>query len=398
MLKDDIGEFSAGSTNPKLLLEFISSIEEVTADEWNALVPENYPFLRYEFLSALESTRCVSPQVGWVPKHIVIRNPTAKTGLLAAAPMYLKFTSQGEFIFDWRWQELCDSLNVQYYPKLVLQTPFTPLRGPKILIESNSNSSQLRDAIINASRQIVNELNLSSIHWLFITDEERLSLLSSDYTVRGGAYQFIWRNNNYTNMDDFLNMLSSRKRKKIRRERRGVAEQGISIEVIEGEHLSKKHWQVFAKFYRNTTYKYLAYQYLSVEFFKLIGETMPENIVLFLARKDEKYIGASFCLRSSSSLYGRYWGCDGDYPFLHFESCYYSAIEYCINKGLSMYDAGTRGGHKLDRGFMAEMRYAGHFVRHPEVARILQAASIQETSYYRRHCEELNANSAYRQE
>ena len=379
-----------------LTLECIESVNRISEDQWNELVPGDYPFLRHEFLNALEHTDRVSKATGWLPRHIVLRNAGPEPHLLAVAPMYIKYHSYGEYIFDWAWAESYERLGIDYYPKLVLQTPYTPLIGPKILTAPDSNSKVLRKLLIHSSSNLVKAQGANSIHWLFVTDDEHDELSNCGYITRAGTIQFVWHNNGYSSMDDFLGSLSSRKRKKIRAERKYVARQGITMEAVEGEALTSKHWGAFEMFYESTVDKYFAYKYLSGEFFRMIGETMPENLMMFLASKNGRYIAASLCLRGGNALYGRYWGSDGEYPHLHFETCYYSAIEYCIEHCYSTYDAGTRGDHKLQRGFLAQLGRSGHLLAHDQLHPAIAQYVRAESNRYRKYCDELNAHSAYR--
>ncbi len=387
---------SNGGSKPALTLEIIDSVSELSSGEWNALVSAKYPFLRYEFLDALERTGCVSMSTGWIPQHIVLRNQKAPEKVRAVAPMYLKYHSYGEFIFDWAWARHYDRLGIQYYPKLVLQTPFTPLTGPKILTAPDTDRAPLKRAVIDFGRNIVKQDGISSIHWLFVPDDEFDGLKGCGYASRAGTIQYVWNNHGYKTMDDFLVTLSSRKRKKIRAERKSVAQQGITIEAIEGDALTAKHWEAFEMFYAGTIMKYFSAKYLSLEFFKMIGKTMPRNLVLFLAMQQNRPVGASFCLRGEDSLYGRYWGSLEEFPNLHFETCYYSAIEYCIANSISTYDAGTQGEHKLQRGFLACLGRSAHLLRHEKIQTSIEHFAASESSKYRKYRDELNAHSAYR--
>ncbi len=391
------GSHPANGSNSAHSLEIIDSVNALPLGEWNRLVPADFPFLRHEFLNALEQTACVSKSTGWMPQHIVLRNDAdSGSAPIAVAPMYVKYHSYGEFIFDWAWARHYERYGVDYYPKVVLQTPFTPLMGPKILTAPGTDEPLSRRVLMQFGRDLVKSQGINSVHWLFVTDDEFDELDASGYMSRAGTIQFVWTNRGYETMDDFLSTLSSRKRKKIRAERRSVAEQGIEIEVAQGDALTPEHWNVFESFYNSTISKYCSFKYLTVDFFKMLGETMPESLVMFLASRNGRYIAASFCLRGTSALYGRYWGSNGDYPNLHFETCYYSAIEYCIERGIETYDAGTRGEHKLQRGFLARLGRSGHLLRHGQFTPAIADFVSAESNEYRKYCDELNANSAYR--
>ena len=393
---------SQKNTNPvadDLELIFINSINSIDAVQWNQLVPDDCPFLRHEFLSALEDTGCVSRNTGWLPHHIVIRNEQhPDNSVVGAMPLYMKGHSYGEFIFDWQWASAYQRSANEYYPKMVSQTPFTPLTSPKFLTSKSCDSrfsEDVRKLILRGCYQVVESYNVSSMHWLFIPQEEADLLKQGNLISRQSTFEYIWRNKDYQTMDDFLSTLLSRKRKKIRQERRSLTKNMVRVCAVDGTQINSSHWAVFENFYRSTVNKYYSNQYLNYEFFQQIGSTMPENLVMFLAYSDDHAIAGSLCMRGGDKLYGRYWGALKEVPYLHFETCYYAAIEYCIENNLNAYNAGVQGDHKLNRGFMPELSYSAHFIQHPSFADAIRKHAEHESSYVLQHHHELVAESPY---
>ncbi len=375
------------------------SISSVSAADWNRLVPEAFPFLRHEFLGALEETGCVSVETGWLPQHIVIRRKqTRDNEIIAAMPLYLKGHSYGEYIFDWQWASAYQRAANQYYPKLVCQSPFTPLTAPKFLIADHGTSAvkdDLHQRLLQACYQLAKTYEASSIHWLFLPLEQSQFLASAGLIPRQSTFEYIWRNRDYQDMDDFLATLRSRKRKKIRQERQSLTRRKIHVRALEGPSLKVEHWQALESFYLSTLDKYYAQQYLNFEFFQRIGSTLARNIVMFLAYSEGQPIAGSLCVRGGDHLYGRYWGALQEVPNLHFETCYYAAIEYCIVNGLQTYNAGVQGDHKLSRGFLPEPSYSAHFIDHPLFAEAIRESARQETSYVRQYRDEMATDSPY---
>ncbi len=377
-------------------VEIVESINEINARDWNHLVAADYPFLSHEFLHALENSGCVSPHTGWAPRHILIRKSTAQCWeLIAAAPLYLKGHSWGEFIFDWNWAQGYHRNGLDYYPKLISQTPFTPLTSPKMLMAPSACSTKTRHLIARTAKELGNAAGASSIHWHFVTDVDAKSLESCSFSNRLSTFEYIWNNQEYRSMEDFLSTLSSRKRKKIRRERRSICDQGVSVAVVQGTELNESHWRLLDRFYQQTVDKYNSHKYLSFDFFRRIGETMPDNLVIFIAQANHTPIAGSFCLRGGKKLYGRYWGSLGVFRDLHFEVCYYAAIEYCIEQGLTEYNAGVQGEHKLNRGFLPRLANSSHCFFHPAFAQAIARYIEQESSQLRAYCAVLDQYSAY---
>jgi predicted N-acyltransferase len=350
-------------------LRFVSSIEEIGRDRWNALTGTTNPFTRYEFLHALETTGCTSEKSGWQPHHAVVYRGSGGTGnsledrsqLLAVMPLYLKTNSWGEYVFDWSWANAYQSYGFDYYPKLVTAAPFTPSSGRRIFIDESQDREALLKLLIAKTEENAGVLGASSWHVLFPLEEE-YEALSDLGLLRRIATQFHWQNRDYESFDDFLNDLNSRKRKSIRKERKQVSEQGISFRITEGEAISDEQWSDFYLYYQTTYLSRGMQGYLKRVFFKTIATTMPEQIFLVNAVKDGKDIAAALFFKNGEKLFGRYWGCRSEYQFLHFETCYYQGLDYAIKHGLRVFDAGAQGEHKIQRGFRPITTYSSHWI------------------------------------
>ena len=376
--------------------EIVQSIDHASPHDWNRCVPSDCPFLRHEFLSALENSGCVSEETGWTPQHIVLRNLAGNDSeVLGVTPLYLKEHSWGEFIFDWEWARGYQRHGLHYYPKSVSQVPFTPLTGPKLLAAPATDGNEIRRQLADAGLSITQDQFLSSLHWLFVPEAEVQVFETAGLIARCSTFEYVWNNQNYNAMDDFLATFSSRKRKKIRHERKSISAQGIKMETIQGVDMTQDHWLAFEQFYISTLSKYGSNRYLSYEFFRMIGETMPENIVLFLASIDQKPVAGSLCLQGGNKLFGRYWGALAELPNLHFETCYYTAIEYCIRMGYEKYNAGVQGEHKLSRGFLPELSYSAHLINEPAFAAAIRNYVKQEARNVRAYLYYLDWASPY---
>lgn len=348
-------------------VELAEHLAAVDADQWNRLAGEQNPFLRHEFLVALERSGCVGDGTAWRPHHLLLKDNDM---LIGAAPLYLKYDSYGEYVFDWAWANAYQQNGLSYYPKLVVAVPFTPVTGSRLLALPGDNQDQIRDRLIEAVLALARSLNVSSLHWLFTPSTETNRLVANQHLRRTG-YQFHWANDGYTSFEEFLKTFSSAKRKKVKRERRHVAEAGIEMVAVEGHVIDDDLWQQFYAFYRSTIECRGAIPYLNLDFFRQIGRTMPENIVMVLARKDGRYVAGALNLKGSDTLFGRYWGSLEEYNSLHFETCYYRAIDYCIKQGLQHFEAGAQGEHKLSRGFLPTRTYSAHWLKHPEFYRAI---------------------------
>lgn len=376
-------------------LSLIGSLENVAPGAWDSLANGSSPFLRYHFLAALERTGCATASTGWTAQHLgVHEHPGGR--LLGAVPLYLKQHSYGEFVFDWAWARAYSQAGIAYYPKLIVAVPFTPATGPRLLIAPEA-PSEVRNLLLQGVRDYALELGASSMHWLFPTGED-LHYLERDGYLRRIGYQFHWRNQGYADFEQYLGAFSSQKRKKIRRERRQVREAGIKMEVLTGNDIEEEHWSIFYRFYRSTTAKHGASAYLTREFFLEIGRTMPDSVVLVLARQHRHYVAGALNLRGPDTLYGRYWGSLDQLHSLHFETCYYTAIEYCIANHIDRFEAGAQGEHKLSRGFLATPVYSAHWLRDKRFHESIGDFVAREARGVAHYLDELNEHSPYRED
>ena len=334
--------------------ELLSKVSEIPADQWDALNPRGNPFVAHAFLAALEESGSVGAGTGWSPAPIMIRDAD---GIPAAAlPAYLKSHSQGEYVFDHHWADAFERAGGQYYPKLQIAAPFSPVPGPRLLLRDPA----LAPAILAAAEAVVDQNGLSSAHATFVQEGELDAFRAAGWLTRMGT-QFHWQNRDYADFDDFLSALSSRKRKAIRKER-AAAQSAVRIAQIRGADITPDHWDAFWVFYQDTGARKWGQPYLTRAFFDLIGESMQDSIVLFLAYDGDRPIAGALNLVSPDCLYGRYWGCTREVPFLHFELCYYQAIDYAIAHGLPRVEAGAQGEHKLARGYEAVPTYSAHYI------------------------------------
>jgi len=329
------------------------SLAEVDAAEWNALPGTEAPFLRHEFLHALEATGCATAETGWDAHHLLLRGRDGR--LSGALPLYLKSHSWGEFVFDFAWAEAYHRAGLAYYPRLVSAVPFTPATGPRLLAASD----EARGSLLGAARELRVALGASSLHVLFPATPDRQFLESAGLMHRLDC-QFHWRNEGYDSFDGFLAGFTAEKRKKLRRERRRVAESGIVCRTVAGSQLDAATIDVVYRLHATTFALHGNAPYLNRAFFGEIARLMPENVVIELAYRDGEPVACAFMLRGADTLYGRYWGASGDFHSLHFELCYYRGIEYCIREGLSRFEPGTQGEHKLLRGFLPTAVWSLH--------------------------------------
>lgn len=381
-----------------MYVSVVDNLEKISASGWNALAGESNPFLRHEFLSALESTGCVSAKTGWLPRHLVVHSDGPFEGpLLGALPLYLKNHSYGEYVFDWAWANAYERAGLNYYPKLVVGVPFTPATGPRLLVTAGTDAGAIKKRLIGAAVAQMQECRASSLHWLFLTEEDAHLLEADGYLLRTG-FQFHWSNPGYRDFDDFLSTFTAQKRKKIKRERRYVHEAGITMELLTGASISSMHWDVFYEFYYSTIRAHGAIPYLTCEFFHKLGETMRDHIALVFARHGADYVAGALNLRGTDTLYGRYWGCRGEFHSLHFETCYYAAIEFAIAQGISYFEAGAQGEHKLARGFTPVITRSAHRLAHPQFSRAIADYLAQERLDVASYVNELNEHVPFKKE
>jgi predicted N-acyltransferase len=376
---------------------FVAGIDAVAASEWNALAGSSEPFLRHEFLSALEASGSVGGDSGWQPHHLLLREP-AGNRLLAALPCYLKSHSWGEYVFDWAWAEAYQRARKPYYPKLLSAVPFTPATGPRLLLAPGQSHAQLLPRVLEAVRAETARRRLSSWHLLFPEPALADACAGSGLLHRRGV-QYHWFNRGYRDFADFLDAFQSRKRKQLRRERRTVAEQDLVIERLVGRAIDTATWDCFYRFYQLTYAKRSGHGgYLEREFFHRLGAAMPERLLLVIARRNGVPVAGALNVIGDDTLYGRYWGCSEEHAQLHFELCYYQGIEFCIERGLARFDAGAQGEHKLARGFEPVLTDSFHHIENTAFREAIADFLAREQRAMRRYQHEAAAALPFRED
>jgi uncharacterized protein len=368
-------------------IEVVSSIAPVSAAQWNALAGD-HPFVRHEFLSALHETGCASDETGWSPRYLLLKEQRT---LVAAMPLYLKSHSYGEYVFDWSWAEAYHRHGLEYYPKLLCAIPFTPVRGPRLLVREPRH----RRILVESTLALAGELGVSSLHCLFPCDDDADAFEAAGMMMRHGV-QFHWSNAGYASFEEFLASLNHDKRKKIRQEKRRVRDAGITFEWREGAQITEAHWAFFYRCYARTYREHHSTPYLDLEFFRRIGSVMPQNLVLVIASRAGKPIAASFNVHDGVRLYGRYWGALEPHPLLHFETCYYQVIEYCIARGLRAFEGGAQGEHKMARGLLPVETRSAHWIARREFADAIGRFLNRETRGIDHYVDELRERTPFR--
>jgi predicted N-acyltransferase len=337
----------------------LGSIDEVAPDAWNALAGRKSPFLRHEFLAALEHQHCVGPTTGWTPRIVVVENSSG--ALVGAAPCYEKTHSRGEFVFDFSWARAYQQAGIPYYPKLVVGVPFSPVTGERLLAADGANSQAVRGVLIAALKSLAEERTCSSVHILFPTAGEHDMLADAGFMPRSDC-QFHWHNAGYATFDEFLETFTAEKRKKSRRERRRVEEAGIRFRTVPGSELDEDVWDELYPLYADTFARHGHLPYLTHGFFLELAETLPDRLMLKVATVAGAAVGLAIFIVGDDTLYGRYWGTSGNHHSLHFETCYYQGIEYCIEHRLAHFEPGTQGEHKVARGFVPVTVHSNHWI------------------------------------
>ena len=375
-----------------LTVERLDSLDGISAADWNRLADTPNPFLSHEFLQGLETCDCLAPH-GWTPNHLIVYDHGNPVGAL---PMYGKTNSYGEFVFDWSWADAFERAGGRYYPKLVSAIPYTPVQGPRLLIDRTHGQPQaVKAALLQAVVDIAEASELSSFHCLLPEHADEPGYTELQFLPRK-SIQFHWHNRDYRDFEDFLSQLTSKKRKQIKRERRQVREAGLAIEVLTGDQISLRQWQEFHKFYCSTFHRRWGSPRLSLAFFRLLSERLPRQTLLILAAKDRKYVAGAFAMLGTDTLYGRHWGCHGHYDFLHFELCYYQTIDYCIRNSLRTLDAGVQGEHKISRGFEPVITWSRHWIRHPGFRRAIRDFLERESVEVDAYAAELQTHLPYK--
>lgn len=348
-------------------VKLIDTIKDVNPAAWNAITGTHYPFIRHEFLSALEQSGSVSEAAGWQPKHCLVLR---QNELVAVMPLYLKYHSRGEYVFDSQWAQSYNQCGLDYYPKWLTAIPFTPCCGPRLAVKHQDELSGLTRVITDYIKDLSVTKGIASWHCLFPSKDVAEIMTTMGLHLRTNV-QFHWHNRNYRDFDDYLDQLVSSKRKQIKRERRKIKEQGIELLRISGRNISHQQWQVFFQFYQLTYHKNGMLPYLNFQFFLLLAELMPSQLLLVMAVKNNRYVGAALSLVGSDTLFGRYWGCYQEFNSLHFEACYYQGLEYCIANGYEKFDSGAQGEHKIARGFEPTFTYSTHWIQNKELSQAI---------------------------
>ena len=348
-----------------IAIRVVDNLAEVPAGAWDACTDAANPFASHAFLAALEASGTVAPKTGWLPQHLLIEDGAG--ALRACAPLYLKSHSYGEYVFDWAWADASERAGIPYYPKLQAAVPFTPVAGPRLLVRPGE-PEELADALIAGMLRLAERHGTSSLHVTFPTEGEWRRLKAAGLLARIG-HQFHWTNRNYGRFEDFLGALASRKRKAIRKERQAVLDAGVALRTLRGADITEGHWDVFYRFYRDTIDRKWGPAYLNRTFFSLLHQALSERVVLIWAEHEGRPVGGALNLIGGDTLYGRYWGCQERFRFLHFEACYYQAIAFAIENGLQRVEAGAQGPHKIQRGYLPVTTYSAHWIADPALRR-----------------------------
>lgn len=379
---------------PDWSIKLHDGMQSFTPTEWDTCAGADNPFVSHAFLSALEESQSVSARTGWLAQHVSLHAPDGT--LAAVCPAYLKGHSWGEYVFDQGWARAFETAGSSYYPKLQIAVPFTPAPGPRLLVHPNA-PPETATVLADALRQICGQLQLSSAHVTFCTTQNSTTLSQRGWLPRLGM-QYHWHNNGYQTFDDFLAALSSRKRKVLKRERRDANAAGLTFETLRGADITPADWDAFYQFYQNTIDRKWGSAYLTRSFFSLLSEKLGERVVLMVARHGHQPVAAALNLVGTDTLYGRNWGCVGTWPFLHFELCYYRAIEFAIANGLKRVEAGAQGEHKIQRGYTPSLTHSAHWIENPSFRASVAAFLEQERSAIQQEAQALTALSPYKQE
>jgi uncharacterized protein len=384
-------------TNTDFIARLKGAAGEIGTRAWNACAnpagrSDPHPFTRYEFFAALEESRSATAHTGWRPCHLVIECNDRIAGLL---PLYHKDHSQGEYVFDQSWADAFERAGGSYYPKLQASVPFTPVTGRRFLVAKGADEARMVERLIAAGTSAVRELNASSLHATFLTEQEWRTAGEAGLLLRTDQ-QFHWQNRGYANFDEFLGELSSSKRKNLRKERAAVREAGIEFDWLTGTDLTESAWDQFFVFYMDTGSRKWGRPYLTREFFSRIGQSMAEQVLLVIARRGKRAIAGALNFFGEGAVFGRNWGCTEYVPFLHFEACYYQAIDFAIARGLQKVEAGAQGAHKLLRGYMPTPTYSAHYIAHAGFKRAVGEYLERERAAVAEHIEDLAEQAPYR--
>jgi predicted N-acyltransferase len=366
-------------------LRVVESLSGVPAPDWNALAGGN-PFISHEFLGALIDTGCASARAGWRPQILLLEDGH---GLAGAMPLFLKSHSYGEYVFDWAWADAYQRHGLAYYPKLLCAVPFTPVGGPRLLARDAPARARLLAGALEMAKDV------SSLHVLFPPEEQAGEMKAAGMLLRR-TVQFHWQNDGYADFEDFLGRMTRHRRKVIRQERRRVREAGVSFRWLRGAEIGAREWAFFHRCYTATYRAHGMPPYLSLDFFRRVGASMPEHFLLVLAERGGAPIAAALDVIAGGTIYGRYWGAVEHVPLLHFEACYYQGIEYAIAQGLARFEGGAQGEHKLFRGLLPVETLSTHWLAHPRFARAIEDYLAREAAGIARYVNELNEHTPFK--
>lgn len=376
--------------NSKISISIENSLKEISKKEWDNCANPNSndynPFVSYNFLRSLEKSNSVNGNSGWYPSYFVAKDTDNE--IVGCIPSYLKYNSSGEYVFDYSWAEAYQRIGRSYYPKLQISIPFTPVTAPKLLT-FKSKDQDVKKALLYGIENFCKNNSLSSAHLTFLTKKDLELIKHQGWLIRTDQ-QFHWYNDNYRDFEDFLDALSSRKRKNIRKERDEANKKGIEIEILSDSNITENHWDHFYNFYLNTSMRKWGQPYLEREFFSLVGSTLSKDILLIMAKYNKKYIAGALNFLGSKTIFGRNWGCIEDHKNLHFELCYYRAIEYAIKNKYTKVEAGAQGAHKISRGYKPSATYSAHWIKDIDFSEAISNYLKDEKQYIQRNIDELN--------
>src|ERR1700761_3665411 len=392
----------------EITLEAVSSVSQIPADDWNACAnparcpdgsPAGFkssynPFVSHAFFAAVEASGSATPRTGWGPRHLIARRDGVIAGIV---PCYLKSHSQGEYVFDRGWADAYDRAGGSYHPKLQASVPFTPATGPRLLVRHDVDQNEIRSALAQGLMALCKATDASSVHVTFAREAE-WKLLADHGFLQRTDQQFHWQNQDYRSFDDFLATLNSRHRKAIKRERREAVANGITIHALKGADITEDAWDAFFAFYMETGSRKWGRPYLTRSFFSLIGEAMAKDVLLVMAKRNNKWIAGAINFVGSDTLFGRNWGAIEHHPFLHFEVCYYQAIDFAITHGLKTVEAGAQGEHKIARGYLPQTTYSAHYIADPDLRRAVRDYLKRERAYVAEMGRELTEAGPFRKE
>ena len=369
-------------------IQVVDSLASIPASDWDALAG-NHPLLSHAFLHALHESGCAGAQTGWTPCHLTLWRDSR---LAAAMPLYLKTHSYGEYVFDWAWADAYQRHGLRYYPKLLNAVPFTPVTGPRLLARNAAD----RDTLLDAALEFARDTGVSSLHCLFPAEAEVAAFESAGLMLRASV-QFHWRNEGFRDFDDFLARMNHDKRKKIRQERRKVHDAGIDFRRLGGSEATETDWRFFVECYNRTYRAHHSSPYLNLDFFLRLAQAMPERLLLIVGYREGQPVASAFNIIGDETLYGRYWGAKEFHSGLHFETCYYQAIEFCIAESIGSFEGGAQGEHKLARGLLPQRTVSAHWLAHPEFAEAVTRFLRKEASGIEHYIDELSEHSPFKQ-